>query len=106
MQKKIEELNTQLVKSGRKDISLNPTDLSVLQKVISHLSASGATSTSQTVSGGLNLAIKLVTQWPYADRLPGLDLLRILAVAPQTATYMHPRGGNIIELLITSTTEE
>jgi phospholipase A-2-activating protein len=106
MQKKIEELNAQLVKNGQKDLSLNPTDLSVLQKVISHLSASGATSTSQTVSGGLDLAIKLVTQWPYADRLPGLDLLRLLAVAPQTATYVHPRGGNIVDLLTASVTEE
>lgn len=106
MQKKIEELNAQLVKNGQKDLSLNPTDLSVLQKVISHLSASGATSTSQTVSGGLDLAIKLVTQWPYADRLPGLDLLRLLAVAPQTAIYVHPRGGNIVNMLAASVTEE
>jgi phospholipase A-2-activating protein len=105
MQKKIEELNQTLIKEGHKDLSLNPTELSVLRNVIAHLSSSGATKTSQTISGGLDLALKLTLTWPYSSRLPGLDLLRLLAVAPQTATYTHPRGGNIIDLLIASVTE-
>jgi phospholipase A-2-activating protein len=105
MQKKIEELNQTLIKEGHKDLSLNPTELSVLRNVVNHLSSSGATKTSQTVSGGLDLALKLTKIWPYPSRLPGLDLLRLLAVAPQTAAYTHPRGGNIIDLLISSVTE-
>lgn len=63
------------------------------------------TKDSQDVDGGLDLAIKLSTSWPYKNRLPGLDLLRLLAVAPQTATYTHPRAGNVIDLLIASVTE-
>jgi len=105
MQKKIEELNQTLIKEGHKELSLNPTELSVLRNVITHLSSSGATKTSQTVSGGLDLALKLTLTWPYPSRLPGLDLLRLLCVAPQTATYTHPRGGDIIDLLIASVTE-
>jgi phospholipase A-2-activating protein len=105
MQKKIEELNQTLIKEGHKDLSLNPTELSVLRSIITHLSSSGATKTSQTISGGLDLALKLTLTWPYSSRLPGLDLLRLLAVAPQTATYKHPRGGSIIDLLIASVTE-
>jgi phospholipase A-2-activating protein len=105
MQKKIEELNQTLIKEGHKDLSLNPTELSVLRNVITHLSSSGATKTSQNVSGGLDLALKLTLTWPYPSRLPGLDLLRLLAVAPKTATYTHPHGGNIIDLLIASVTE-
>jgi phospholipase A-2-activating protein len=105
MQKKIEELNQTLVKEGHKDLSLNPTELLILRNVITHLSSSGATKTSQTISGGLDIALKLILTWPYTSRLPGLDLLRLLAVAPQTATYMKPRGGNIIDLLIASVTE-
>ncbi len=106
MQKKIEELNRNLIKSGRKDLSLNPTELSILQNLRKHLESSGATQTSQTIKGGLDLAVKLMTIWPYSDRLPGLDLLRLLAVAPMTATYTHPRSGNITDILISSVTEK
>lgn len=71
-----------------------------------HLDSSNAAQTSQTVKGGLDLAVKLLTVWPYVDRLPGLDLLRLLAVSPITATYEHPRGGNIIDVLESSIHEK
>jgi phospholipase A-2-activating protein len=106
MQKKIEQLNQKLISEGRKDLSLNPTELAVLKNVLKDLKSSGTTQSSQAVSEGLSLAIKLMTAWPYSDRLPGLDLLRLLAVAPRTATYTHPRGGNIINILEASITEQ
>jgi phospholipase A-2-activating protein len=99
IQKKIIELNKALISGGHKDVSLNPTELSVLASLCKHLESSGATKTSQSVTGGLDLAIKLTTQWPYKDRLPGLDLLRLLAVAPETATFRHPSGDNIIDII-------
>lgn len=105
IQKKVGELNQTLIADGQKDISLNPTELSSLASLCKHLETSGATKTSQSISGGLELAVKLVTQWPYKDRLPGLDLLRLLAVAPQTATFSHPRGGNIIDVFSAGATE-
>jgi phospholipase A-2-activating protein len=105
IQKKLTELNQALIAGGHKDLSLNPTELSVLASLARHLEASGATKTSQSVSGGLDLAIKLTTAWPYKDRLPGLDLLRLLAVAPMTATFQHPRGGTIIDVLGQGATE-
>jgi phospholipase A-2-activating protein len=105
IQKKLTELNQALIAGGHKDLSLNPTELSVLASVARHLESSGATKASQSVSGGLDLAIKLTTIWPYKDRLPGLDLLRLLAVAPMTATFEHPRGGNIIDVLEQGATE-
>lgn len=104
MQKKIEELNQKLIGEGHKDLSLNPGEISVLHSLRKHLEASGATKSSQSVAGGLDLAVKLVTQWPYGDRLPGLDLLRLLSVAPDTATYSGPEGENIIDVLITGST--
>jgi phospholipase A-2-activating protein len=106
IQKKIQELNRELLSDGHKDISLNPTELTILASLCKHLESSGATTTSQTVSGGLELAIKLATVWPYADRLPGLDLLRLLAVAPKTATLKLPSGANIIHILSTVTENE
>ena len=106
MEKKIKELNETLISTGHKDVSLNPTELTVLSSLRKHIEASGATKTSQSVAGGLDLAIKLCTAWPYKDRLPGLDLLRLLAVAPMTAAYSHPRGGNIIDVLEQGAMEE
>jgi phospholipase A-2-activating protein len=106
MQKKIEELNQRLIANGQKDLSLNPTELSVLKNVRKYLESAGATKSSQAVAGGLDLAVKLTTVWPYSDRLPGLDLLRLLAVAPMTAAYTHPRGGNIIDVLEAGVTEK
>jgi phospholipase A-2-activating protein len=97
MQKKIRELNQELLTTD-KEISLNPTELSILSSLSSNLS-SGATATSASITGGLDLALKLTTTWPYPSRLPGLDLLRLLAIAPETATYTNSRGMNIVSLL-------
>ncbi|KAF8860264.1 PFU-domain-containing protein [Acephala macrosclerotiorum] len=105
MQKKITELNQALIANGRKDLSMNPTEVTVLTNLCKHLESSGATKTSQAVTGGLDLAIKLATSWPYKDRLPGLDLLRLLVVAPDTATYVHSRGANIVDILSVGATE-
>lgn len=104
IEKKIRELNTELINSGSKDVALNPTDLKTLSALRAHLEASGATKTSQSIDGGLELVIKLATQWPYKDRMPGLDILRLLAVAPDTATFSH-RDHNIIDVFIAGATE-
>lgn len=106
MHKKIQELNRSLIDSGRKDVSLNPTELTILSNLAKHLETAGPTKTSQSVSGGLELAIKISTAWPYADRLPGLDLLRLLAVAPMTATYTLPDGTNFASILVSAVSEQ
>ncbi|PQE29479.1 Polyubiquitin binding (Doa1 Ufd3) protein [Rutstroemia sp. NJR-2017a WRK4] len=98
MQKKIEEVNQTLISSGQKDVSLNSEELSTLQRLRKHLESAGATQTSQSVTGGLDLAVKLCTAWPYKDRLAGLDLLRLLAVAPETASFSDSNGGSIIDV--------
>ncbi|KAF7868743.1 uncharacterized protein EAF02_009479 [Botrytis sinoallii] len=98
MQKKIEEVNKALINDGQKGVSLNPEELEVLQTLRKHLESTGATNTSQSVNGGLDLAIKLSTQWPYKDRLAGLDLLRLLAIAPETATFRSNGGSSIIDV--------
>lgn len=105
IQKKIIELNQALIAGGAKDISLNPTELEILAGLCKHLEKAGATKQSQDIAGGLDLAVKLTTAWPYKDRLPGLDLLRLLAVAPQTAAISLGRGGNIIDVLESGATE-
>jgi phospholipase A-2-activating protein len=106
MHKKIQELNRALIDNGRKDVSLNPNELTILSNLAKHLETSGSTKTSQSVSGGLELAIKISTVWPYSDRLPGLDLLRLLAVAPMTASYKLPTGSDIVDAVVDSVSEQ
>jgi phospholipase A-2-activating protein len=98
IQKKIQELNQALINDGHKDLSLNPSDLTTLSSLCKHLESTDATKSSQNDPLGLELAVKMATAWPYKDRLPALDLLRLLAVAPKTAKYSS-RGGNFIDVL-------
>lgn len=102
IQKKIQELNAALISDGRKDISLNPTELEVLASLCKRLES--ADKAPQADPRGLDLAVKLTTTWPYKDRLPGLDLLRLLAVAPATAAFSY-REGNIIDVLTAGATD-
>jgi tetratricopeptide (TPR) repeat protein len=102
---KIEELNQHFISSGQKDISLNPTELVILQRLIIQLEQSAAQTAkpSKALVDGLNLVMKLVTTWPATQKLPGLDLLRLLvAVAPLAATYQGPHGQNIVGILESS----
>ena len=102
IQKKILELNEQLIKEGSKDISLNPGQVETLQNLIKHLEQNPATtsSLSPAITHGLELIVGIATTWPTAQRLPGLDLLRILAAStPATAEYKSSTGTSIVETL-------
>lgn len=102
IQKKIEELNEQLVNEGSKDVALNPTQIEMLRSLIRQLeqSAAVAARSSSAMMSGIELVMHIVTKWPPAQRLPGLDLLRLLAAAtPSTAEYTAPNGSSIVEVL-------
>lgn len=90
-----------LIENGKKDISLNPEELSTLADVRKQFETKSKT----PVPGGLQLAVKLATVWPYKDRMAGLDLLRLLVDSKTAATYSDPRGGNVVDLLIQGATE-
>jgi phospholipase A-2-activating protein len=104
-QKKILELNSGLISGGHKDLSLNPTEVTVLNDLCKFLESSSV-ATAKTPVGGLDLIIKLCTLWPYEHRLPGLDLLRLLIVSPASATWQNSRSLNIVDVLIAGSTEE
>ena len=102
IQKKILELNELLIKEGSKDISLNPGQLGSLQSLINHLEqdTAGASRPSSTVAHGLELTICIATTWPAVQRLPGLDLLRILAASTSaTAEFKSSSGDTVVEIL-------
>ena len=101
LQQKVQEVNKVLIENGQKDISLNPEELSILANVRKQFE----TKSNTPVPGGLQLAIKLATVWPYKDRMAGLDLLRLLVDSKTAASYTDSQGGNVVDLLIQGATE-
>ena len=102
IQKKIVELNEQLLLEGAKDIALNSEGIATLQSLFKYLEQSPAANSksSPAPSSCLNLVMNIVTKWPPSQRLPGLDLLRLLAaVTPSTSQYRSIDGDSVVEIL-------
>ncbi|KAI8298753.1 Ubiquitin homeostasis protein [Colletotrichum sp. SAR11_59] len=88
MIKKILTINANMISSGRKDAALNPTEQNTLNAV------KEAIENSKPVDqAGIDLAVKIVTLWPYSDRLAGLDLLRCVATSPLAADASSSEGS-------------
>ncbi|KAJ9666179.1 WD repeat protein Lub1 [Coniosporium apollinis] len=105
IQKKIQELNQQLIDQGSKDLSLNPSDLQILSALTKQLEQASAKpeATSPALNEGIDLALKLATAWPQDKRLPGLDLLRLLAAAsPNLAAHTSSSDQTIVDQLAAS----
>ncbi|KAL2010239.1 hypothetical protein VTN00DRAFT_6046 [Thermoascus crustaceus] len=99
--KKVQELNQQLVSSGAKDISLSPSELDTVVALCGQLETPPLKD-SPIVESGINLVFKMATAWPPANRLPSLDLLRLLAAAtPLTATADY-NGQDLISAIRSS----
>jgi phospholipase A-2-activating protein len=79
--KKILEFNQQLIESGSKDLSMNPSDLDVLADLVRQLEQPASSSARAASPAGIDIVLKLATAWPQDKRLPGLDLLRLQAAA-------------------------
>ncbi|KAH8588435.1 WD40-repeat-containing domain protein [Bisporella sp. PMI_857] len=101
LQQKVQEVNKLLIENGQKDISLNPEELETLVAVRKQFEAKS----KKPVPGGLELAIKLATSWPYKDRMAGLDLLRLLVDSSTAASYTNAQGENVVDVLIQSSAE-
>lgn len=85
--KKLQELNEQLLSSGSKDIALAPPEVETISALCREMEKSPRLKDSPLVDNGASLLFKVATEWPPANRLPGLDLLRLLASAtPMIAT--------------------
>ncbi|CAI6311158.1 unnamed protein product [Periconia digitata] len=72
--KKLQEYNEALVKEGRKDVSLNPSDIEHLKQAVDRLQKGNESVPPDAV----DLILKAATEWPADKRLPALDLLRLL----------------------------
>ncbi|RKF75534.1 Ubiquitin homeostasis protein lub1 [Golovinomyces cichoracearum] len=100
---KIEQLNNAFVIANQKEVSLSATDLSLLACTCENLKMS---SSSKISDSEIELILKISTRWPYQDRLPGLDLLRLLAVVPAVVNYKYSKGVNFIDILLLGSAEE
>lgn len=100
--KKLQELNDQLASSGSKEISLGPSELDTVIALCSELESSGTLKQSPAVEAGVSYLFKVATTWPVANRLPGLDLLRLVAAAtPVTATTAY-NGQDLVSAIQSS----
>ncbi|EGD93202.1 polyubiquitin binding protein [Trichophyton tonsurans CBS 112818] len=102
IQKKISEINTQLISSGSKDLSLAPSEMEAISALCSQLEQPSSLSKSPVVEATLPLLVKVSTSWPAGNRLPGLDLLRLLAAASPTAATWDQGEGNLVSVIISS----
>ena len=95
IQKKLEDLNRDL-SAHSPDIALSPDELATLQALTRALESTPTPTSAPTpaLDAGLALILELLTRWPPAERLPLLDLLRLLAAAtPAAGTLRAPDGG-------------
>ena len=106
VRKKVEEFNQQLLADGRKDLTLNPSNLEVLAKTVQQLdvvSKNPGTSAPIT-SEGIETIIHMATNWPVNKRLPALDLLRLAAASEKTAQHTSSGGKTVVDILASSDT--
>ena len=104
-----------MISAGRKEYALNPTEEATLKQLTASLTAAASnvpTTVSATASVSSNtltiseqdltLVLKLVTQWPDLDRLPGLDLLRCIAPSPVIVQFQNARFASIVEVVLSA----
>lgn len=106
IQNKVNEINQELLSKGEKENSLNPEEVSTLAKLTEFLQTTSLLKVKPSkisfvaVDASLDLLVKIITTWSPQNRLPGLDLLRLLAAAsPRAATYQTNDGSKIGEIL-------
>jgi phospholipase A-2-activating protein len=108
IEKKVNELNQELLRKGDKELALNPEEVSTLARLCQSLQATNLPSykpsaSNPTFARGLDLITKIITSWQLQSRLPGLDLLRlVVAVTPLAAAYESIGGFRIGDILETS----
>ncbi|KAK3941977.1 putative ubiquitin homeostasis protein [Diplogelasinospora grovesii] len=100
----LERNNRKLAEAGKKDVTMNPDMLKTLKTLLQSLE--GATpGKSESASPpylqeSTQLVVRLVPEWPYGDRLPLLDILRLMAPWPGVAPFADRRYGNLVNVAL------
>lgn len=93
IRKKISELN----ESVGSNLQLSQNHLQALDALVKQLQSSPKDPKPQEEQ--LAAVVNIATQWPAASRLPGLDILRLCAVAPTFAMHTSGGSGTIVDTL-------
>lgn len=100
--KKLQEINEKLLSEGEKGIALTSSEMQAVVALCGQLETSQRLADSPVVENGVPLIFRIATAWPVANRLPGLDVLRLLAPsAPFVATTEY-NGENLVTALLAS----
>jgi phospholipase A-2-activating protein len=94
---KIINVNKTMVSSGRKDAALNPGEINILDDLRAALESSKA-----IPPRSIELVVRIVSSWDYADRLAGLDLLRCIARQHTVAQFSDTQFPSLIHLTVSS----
>ncbi|CCU79604.1 polyubiquitin binding protein [Blumeria hordei DH14] len=94
---KVKQINTALLADNQNEIALHQGEEGFLSDLCANLKDPTAANVSVPE---IEVAVKIATRWPYKDRLPGLDLIRLVAVASEAATYRNPGDVNLVDLVI------
>jgi len=95
--KKLQQLNEGHLSEGNKHISMNPDDLSRLETLARALSTSSDVSSPNE---SIRTVVSILTQWPYNNRLPALDILRVMALRPGLSSFSTQRHGTSVDLAL------
>ncbi|KAJ5107822.1 hypothetical protein N7456_004497 [Penicillium angulare] len=100
--KKVQELNEKVLAEAGKDVALDPTEVDAVIALCNQLESSQKLADSPVVESGVPLIYRIATSWPVANRLPGLDLLRLLAAAAPFTASNEYSGDNLVSGIIAS----
>ncbi len=98
--KKILSLNKNLIESGNKHLAMNPAEENVLADLVQTLSQ-GKKPLSVS-EAAIDLLLKIILEWPYSDRLAGLDLFRCIVPSPAVASINHTTHGTVVDIVLLS----
>ncbi|XP_011037580.1 PREDICTED: phospholipase A-2-activating protein-like [Populus euphratica] len=87
--KKLTEFNNSLLSdSDKKDLSLSVLEISRLSAVVKILKDTSHYHTSKFADADIALLLKLLKSWPLAMIFPVIDILRMLVLHPDGATFL------------------
>jgi phospholipase A-2-activating protein len=100
--KKLQEINDKLISEGEKGTTLVTSEIDAVVALCGQLESGQQLADSPILEAGVPLVFRAATSWPAANRLPALDLLRLLAAAAPFVATTEYNGENLVSGLLAS----
>ncbi|KAL2167658.1 hypothetical protein VTG60DRAFT_959 [Thermothelomyces hinnuleus] len=99
--KKLKSLNEKHLLTGNKLIAMNPDGVNRLEAVLKTTMGSPIQKTSPpALLEAQRNVYNIITQWPYGDRLPALDVIRCFVAWPGSASLGDSKYGNVVNIAL------